>query len=82
MKEPTEQKKQQKRTKKNQPRAIICCVLNYKDKGNILKNCEKLKRSNIYVNEDFSQETLREKEDKVAYLNYRLIVVRGKDIEI
>ena len=57
-------------------------MLNYKDKGNILKNCEKLKRSNVYVNEDFSQETLREKEDKVAYLNYRLIVVRGKDIEI
>ena len=95
-KKPTEQKKQitAKKKKKNQPRTIICRLLNCKDKENILKNCRKLKGTNIFVNEDFSQETLeprrelwkevkrlREEEDKIAYLNYRSIVVGSKNTE-
>ena len=49
---------------------------------------------NIFVNEDFSLETLEqrrklwkevkrlcEEEDKIAYLNYRSIVVRSKNTE-
>ena len=66
----------------------------FKDKENVLKNCRMLKGTNIFVNEDFSQETLehrrelwkevkrlREEEDKIAYLNYRSIVVRSKNTE-
>ena len=75
-KEPTEQNKKRQ---KNQPRTIICRLLNYKDKENILKSCRKPKGTNIFVNEDFSQEKvehrrelwrevkrLREEEDKIA----------------
>ena len=92
-KEPTEPK-ETKNSKKPQPRTIICCLLNFKDKQNILKNCRKLKGTNIFVNEDFSREKLehrkdlwkevkhlREGEDKIAYLNYRWIVVRRKNTE-
>ena len=59
-----------------------------------MKNCRKLKRTNIFVNEDFSQETLehrtefwqeqkhlRQKDDKIVYLNYRSIDVRSKNVE-
>ena len=73
---------------------MICCLRNFKDKENILKNCRKLKGTNIFVSEDFSQETLehrrelwkevkrlREEEDKIAYLNYRSIVVGSKNTE-
>ena len=87
-------KKKQITAKKNQTRTIICRLLNFKDKVNILKNCRKLKGTNIFVHEDFSQETLehrrelwkevkrlREEEDKIAYLNYRSIVVRSKNTE-
>ena len=60
----------------------------------MLKNCRKLNGTNIFVNEDFSQETLehrrelwnevkrlREEEDKIAYLSYRSIVVKSKNTE-
>ena len=50
--------KKQKIAKKNQPRTIICRLLNFKGKENILKICRKLKGTNIFVNEDSSQETL------------------------
>ena len=86
--------KKTKNSKKDHPSTIICRLLNFKDKENILKNCRKLKGTNIFVNEDFSQETLehrrelwkevkrlREEEDKIAYLNYRSIVVRSKNTE-
>ena len=92
-KKPTEQRKT-KNSKKTQSRTIICRLLNFKDKKNLLKNCRKLKGSNIFVNEDFSQEVLehrrklwkevkrlREEEDKIAYLNYGSVVVRSKNTE-
>ena len=73
---------------------IVCQLLNYKDKENILKTCRKRKESNIFFNEDFSQEALErrrkpwkevkrlnEEEDKIAYLNYYSIEVRSKNIE-
>ena len=67
-------------------------LLSYKDKVKVLQNCKKLKGSHIYVNEDFCQATLqyrkelwkevkrlREEEDKIAYLQYRSIVVKDKN---
>ena len=40
------------------PRTTVCRFLNYKDKTNILKNEKKLKGKNIFINEDFSHETM------------------------
>ena len=58
-KEPTEQKTKNKQ--KNQPKTIICRLLNFKGKENIIKICKKLKGTCIFVNEDFSQDTLEYK---------------------
>ena len=71
------------------PRTIVCRFLNYKDKTNILKNAKKLKGKNIFINEDFSHETMElrkelwekvkkkhREEGKIAYLHYRTIVVK------
>ena len=43
-----------KKQKKNQPKTIICRLLNFKGKENIIKICKKLKGTCIFVNEDFS----------------------------
>ena len=73
------------------PRTIVSRFLNYKDKTNILKNAKKLKGKNIFINEDFSHETMElrkelwEKvkkhsdEGKIAYLHYRNVVVKRRN---
>ena len=40
-------------------RTIVCKLLNYKQKEQILRNTKKLKESNIFINEDFCQETMQ-----------------------
>ena len=45
--------KKDNKKKSNRPRTIICRILNYKDKVKIPKNAKKLKRKNIFINEDF-----------------------------
>ena len=78
--------------KKDQRRTIVYNLLSYKDKVKVLQNCKKLKGSHIYINEDFCQATLqyrkelwkevkrlREEEDKIAYLQYRSIMVKDKN---
>ena len=85
-------KKRRNSKTKNQPRTIVVRLQNYKDKVTILRNAKKLKGSNVYINEDFCQETLdyrkelwkevkrlRNEEDKIAYLQYRSIVVKRKN---
>ena len=42
---------------KKRPRTIVLRLANFKDKNIILKNVNKLKGSDVYVNEDFSRET-------------------------
>ena len=84
--------KKSKCGKKDQPRTTVCKLLSYKDKVKVPQNCKKLKGSHIYINEDFSQATLqyrkelwkeakrlREKEDKIAYLQYRSILVKDEN---
>ena len=71
---------------------IVFKLLSLKDKVKVLENCQKLRGSHIYINEDFCQATLqyrkelwkevkrlREEEDKIAYLQYRSIVVKDKN---
>ena len=72
-------------------RTIVCRFLNYKDKTNILRNAKKLKDKNIFVNEDFSHETMdlrkelwgkvkkHRDEGKIAYLHYRTVFVKLKN---
>ena len=84
--------KKSKYDNNDQPRTIVCKLLSYKDKFKVLQNCENLKGSHIYINEDFCQamlqyrnelwkevKRLHEKEDKIAYLQYRSIVVKDKN---
>ena len=76
--------KEKKRTVK-----IVCRFLNYKDKTNILRNVKKLKGKNIFINEDFSHETMelrkelwekvKKTQGKIAYLYYRTIVVKRRN---
>ena len=40
------------------PRTIVMKLLNYKEKIKVLKNPHKLKRTNIYINEDYSFDTM------------------------
>ena len=40
------------------PRTIVCRLLHYKDKAKILTNVKKLKDKNVFINEDFSYETM------------------------
>ena len=59
----------------------------------ILRNVQKLKRSSIFINEDFSKQTidLRKElwkevkqlrsEGKIAYLNYRTVVTKRRNNE-
>jgi hypothetical protein len=67
--------------KETRSRTIILKLLRFKDKSNILKETRKLKGLNIYVNEDFSQETasIRRKlfsEAKERKLNGENVIVR------
>ena len=42
---------------KKRPRTIVLRLANFKDKNIFLKNVNKLKGSDVYINKDFSRET-------------------------
>ena len=81
----------EKKNKKLRSRTIACKLFSFVDKARILKNSHRLKGTTYYVNEDFSKETLAyrkelwekvkalRKEGKVAYLNYKSIVVKKRN---
>ena len=92
LKELIELKKKSKYSEKNQSRTIVCKLLSYKDKVKVLQNCKRLKSSHIYIIEDFCQATVQhrkdiwkevkrflEEEDKIAYFQYRSIMVKDKN---
>ena len=76
---------------KKRPRTIILRLANFKDKSIILKNVNKLKGNDVYINEDFSRETTElskklwdevkqlRSEGKFAYLNYPSIIIRDQE---
>ena len=43
------------------PRTIILKLLNYQDKERIMENAKKLKNTGIFINEDFSKETIEKR---------------------
>ena len=73
--------------KGEKPRSIVLKLLRYQDKEKILKERKKLKGSDIYVNEDFSRETMEirrnlreeikrrhQKDDEILIVRYDKIV--------
>ena len=76
--------------KSKKPRPIVCNLLSLKDKKLILKNANKLKGTNIFIDEDYSFETMEHRKQlwdevkylrsqgNIAYRNYRSIVSKGK----
>ena len=79
-------KRSHEKTRKS--RTIVLKLNSYKDKIEILKESKKLKGTNIYINEDFSAATMNYRKElwkevqelrqqgKIAYLNYRSIIVK------
>ena len=72
--------KKSKYGNKDQPRTIVCKLLSYKDKVKVLQNRKKLKGLLRYRKELWKEvKRLREEKDKIAYLQYRSIVVKDKN---
>ena len=44
--------------RRSKPKTTLCQFHNYKDKVKVLQNTKKLRRTNISINENFSQEIL------------------------
>ena len=79
-----------KRKSRNKQRTIACKLLRFKDKQNILKKAKLLKRTNIFIHEDYcldivecrkelwEEDKVSRSQGKIAYLNYRSTVSRDK----
>ena len=77
-----------KKKDNSKPKTIVCKLHSYKDKARILGSSKKLKDTDYFINEDFSKETLEyrkelwkevkslREEGKIAYLNYKKVVIR------
>ena len=78
------------RKSRSKPRTIVCKLLRFKDKQNILRKAKLLKGTNIFINVDYCQDTVKYRKElweevnflrsqgNIAYLNYRSIVSRDK----
>ena len=76
--------------KRNRPRTIIFKLNKFKDKQKILRNARNLKDTGIFIYEDFCDDTMElrkslweqvlehSRQNKIAHLNYRSIVVRDR----
>ena len=51
------------RKSRNKPRTIVCKLLQFKDKQNILRKAKLLKRTNVFINEDYCQDTVEYREE-------------------
>ena len=82
-------KNKRNKGKKTKPRRIVCKILSYKKKKEVLKDAKKLQGRNMFLNEDFCHETMQHRkdlwedvkqlrsEDQITYLNHRSIFVKG-----
>ena len=80
-----------KKNDPTRPRTIICSLTKFKEKQKIfLINAKVLKDTGLFIYEDYCKDTMSvrkklweqvlnyRKQDKIAYLNYRSIVVHNK----
>ena len=75
---------------RSKPRTIVCKLLRFKDKQDILRKAKLLKGTNIFINEDYCHNTVEYRKElweevkvlrsqgKIGYLNYRSIISRDK----
>ena len=82
-------KDQSNNERRSRPRTIVCKLLRFKDKQKVIQNSKKLKNTSIFVYVDFCKDTMdlrkqlwdkvleHRANNKIAYLNYRSIVVRN-----
>ena len=82
-------KDQSNNERRSRPRTIVCKLLRFKDKQKIIQNSKKLKNTGIFVYKGFCKDTMdlrkqlwekvleHRANNKIAYLNYRSIVVRN-----
>ena len=78
------------RKNRNKLTTIVCELLQFKDKQNILRKAKLLIGTNIIINEDYCQDTVDygkelweevkvlRSQGKIAYLNYSRIIFRDK----
>ena len=59
------------RKKDGKPRTIILKLLRYQDKIKILQECRNLKGTNVWVNEDFSRETVERRRNLLNEIKTR-----------
>ena len=81
--------KRGKNDKSARPRTIVCNLLSFKEKKLVMKNAKKMKNRKIFIDEDFSPETMEYRKKvweevkelcrkgNIAYLNYRSVVNKG-----
>ena len=81
--------KRGKNDKSTKPRTIVYNLLSFKEKKLVMKNAKKLKNTNIFIDEDFSPETMEyrkqlweevkevHRKGNIAYLNHQLVVNKG-----
>ena len=81
--------KRGKNDKSIKPRTIVCNLLSFRGKKLVMKIVKKLKNTNIFIDEDFSPETMEyrkqlweevkelRKKGNIAHLNYRSVVNKG-----
>ena len=82
--------KRGKNDKSIKPRTIVCNLLSFRGKKLVMKIVKKLKNTNIFIDEDFSPETMEyrkqlweevkelRRKGNIAYLIYRSVVNKGK----
>ena len=52
----------------SKPRKIVACFLNYKDRESMLKVKKKLRGTNVFVNEDYSDRVIKKRMDLMREL--------------
>ena len=79
-----------RKSSRNKPIKIVCKLLQFKDKQNILRKGKLLQGVDKFINEDYCKDTVEFKKEpweevkllrsqgKIVYLNYRTIVSRDK----
>ena len=82
--------KRGKNDKSTKPRTIASNLLSFKERKLVMKNVKKLKNTNIFIDKDFSPETMEyrkqlweevkelRRKGNIAYLIYRSVVNKGK----
>ena len=85
--------KRGKNDKSERPRTIVCNLLSFKEKKLVMKNAKKLKNTNIFIDKDFSPETIEYRKQlweevkgpcrkgNIAYLNCRSVENKGMKMD-